>query len=349
MVVGHGGDAMSERVQGTWVRQRYFAQDGFLRPVQGSRRTWFDPLRAARAQEEARNDGRPLYLQFTDLDSQADFERFASAWGLLGLLPHRVLFARHAFEGDDWLLDKRIVPLNHPRASQEVTESPGYWRWPACRPLRREPSRFWGVESPFGAALCLEGPNLDAAVAPLEELWRPYFPGMELPGPWLPGIFSLDWWDCYSEPVAGWREAQDEVRSFLALSERLYTAGSAAGGGAAADAAEDDDAEDGSSELEPAMIRLQRHLSGVHPGAFPTVSGWEWVWSFPSLYAAMFFMLLEDLTQRRLRRCGCGRWFASGRDARQYCSGTCRGTTKKRQQRERKRKRQRAEAKGGDQ
>jgi hypothetical protein len=110
-----GGEELDAMLamQSGWKKRRYYAEDGYLKPVPGSRVEDYDPFIAS-----------PLpYLELAALDTADEraVEAFASRFGLLGLFQERLHNTRNVFQV---MADAQgLTELS----KQFQTQTPGYF------------------------------------------------------------------------------------------------------------------------------------------------------------------------------------------------------------------------------
>ena len=90
-------------IRSRWVRRRYYVENGYIRPVVGSKVEYYDPFEEAYFDANTPREGTSLYLELIalDLEDIPAIERFTSRWGLLGLCQHRLLQHRRVMTDED--------------------------------------------------------------------------------------------------------------------------------------------------------------------------------------------------------------------------------------------------------
>lgn len=114
-------ESASSPLAARWWKQRYFVEDGLIRPVVGSKREMYDPLEAY-FQRHLWRINPPLHLALARLNPLDDeqVERFCSTWGLLGLFQHPLLQVTYVPGSKGGALPRH----NPPQHFTEVVETP---------------------------------------------------------------------------------------------------------------------------------------------------------------------------------------------------------------------------------
>jgi hypothetical protein len=354
---------------GVWWRfTAYECREGSIRPAKGATLEPYNPWQTYRAAQVGRKVRPSPYQSLLDLlggityrpageqghpaltpESEQQVLEWCAAFGLLGVLPHRVQMV---------VLAPRWEPLLE--GSPEVL-------WPALRqyvrtatgwslmvsshlggvlgegvPMKQEAPEARGMlvreaDRPNGwpmpGVLMRELRGLVWRWEPFARTWGRFFP--DLPADCretyaYPMPLTPEFWALYAEPVeaflAGGLALRDALRGLARLKPFEETS------------------EDERQAIVGGMKVLQALVEPV--GLTPRLldgGGVHQEWVATSLLASFATMALQDLSvQRRVLRCAvCGRLFLSKAQRATYCSRTCRLTAQKRAYRE-KQKRKRA-------
>ncbi len=325
-----------------WPRfDRYIIEAGYIRPAPGAKLTWYDPWEPfLEVRGESLGDGaayhrllnavprdlkmrkpdpgqrlkflRPGIVDWTVskiwTDSYQDYnEQAISDWcsghGLLGLLPHRLLYAAFRSESN--------IPVSLERKG-------GRWMWFKWDHLARLVGQDWHPH----AMLRSYG---RAVREPLGSTWARYFPSVpvdqcerfEYPSP-----DTDEFWRLYAEPVDEFLRVADQLAQCL----RSIT--------------EIPEPRKGREALTPVPHQVKLYpglndfLEPVQPcldlsGAKPQARYWS-----PSLLGLLALMIREDLARAggRVVTCICGLMFIH--PSKNYCCSTHQNTAEKRRQRE---------------
>lgn len=327
-------------------------------PVPGASLEIYDPFQLS--------DQEPPYQSLARLAQEVDFDSsgrlreggaarlvaWCNRFGLLGIVPQTYLslwgrqdYSRHEEE-------------------ENVTEAEPIWSHV------RGNGEWLTVQGPV-PAMEYDYPNDGLRLASFERM-APFFPGLHpqegadvplrqrflvLPDPPL----SAPFWHVYGEPVVrfmewarGMRDALSDLTTIspAVLTQLMWRDPYDEEGNLISDEA---------TRLE-ASLELLNWLTGsiapvltVYPFDANILHPDSWsrgepelrqVWTFPSLLAAMAWMIVRDIKgSRRVYLCAnCGTPFTSSSPKAGYCSVKCRNTAQKRRQRERKKGRRKDQA-----
>ena len=242
-------------------------------------------------------------------DSEQTILDWCAAYGLLGILPHRVL--------------QVVLPAQ--AGSQLQYDRIGFG-WVASAREARNPVR--PIQEPKAIVQPLRGVGL--SIEPLCETWMRFFPGVPVaerdtfayPEP-LTDLF----WRTYAEPLEDFLSGAHALREVLTAiglqrSPRLRAFHALSTGGP--------------------QIVINALVAPAGLGARPRKTervGLNWVGN--SLLASLTMMLLEDLSKGRALQCPCGQLFVSQAYQARYCSRLCRWRFQQRDYRKGKKKRSR--------
>ncbi|MBI3910612.1 MAG: CGNR zinc finger domain-containing protein [Armatimonadetes bacterium] len=83
----------------TWVRTRYFVEDGLIRPA-GARLEAYDPFREGYFPPDSPKAGQSIYLGLLALNlrRETEIEQWVNRWGILGLCQHQIVASLHPAE-----------------------------------------------------------------------------------------------------------------------------------------------------------------------------------------------------------------------------------------------------------
>jgi hypothetical protein len=330
------------RVFSQWARRRYSIEGDYIKPVPGSKVTFYNPFDHYYGAGNVKT-GTSLYLELVALDTNdcCQIEQFASKWGLLGLFYHPLLQIRHRVLAYDVSAqrDDPSLPSWAYGFLDTVNVNPGL----AFKDELPEATRAMEAATLEGSAV-VHRPGLEQYVEEcLTTYSQSYFPDLTNRAASLAhrsggrtfeqllygALYSPARWDYLCEPV---QRFQDEVK-LLQENYHLCKVASEAG------------VSSYSFDLEE---RFAVHLRHVHPIAICSpgkdevpcarsmnrrlTKGWivgplNCGWSFPSLLATAYLMLLLDTTENTgLRYCEnetCRHPFVSRRSDRKYCSKGC--------------------------
>jgi hypothetical protein len=330
-----------EVVTGSWVRfSGYVIRDGAIRPEPGAKLEPYDPWEEFRRIRGDRSGEAP-YESLANLhqslqhdwgssrvarDSYPAILDWCERYGLLGVLPHRVLSVDlnpwwHVEGERTSFLQKSYVRMND------------RWDWM---------SDGWVIKPELvHEQLARGGPIEQAAWAPkpkvtiqdfyatrisqepLPKTWWRFFsdvPAEEAETYEYPLPLSADFWAQYGEPVEDFVLGASFVgRAFQNLTRVRADA-------EAADTRRFDRA--------AGMTCLNALVSGIRPSVTMDDQDGRFrqEWGCLSLLSSLAMMALQDLTEgRRLLQCEvCGRLFVTDAYQARYCSDSCRWTAQKR-------------------
>ena len=237
-------------------------------------------------------------------DSEQKVLDWCSQYGLLGILPHRVL--------------QVVLPLRDGVQVQYVRIGIG---WMAVEREKRNP--IAPILQPSAIVQSLRGVGL--AVEPLCDTWARFFPSVpvaERERFAYPEPLTDSFWKIYAEPLRDFLSGARALRELLTAiwlqgSPRLSALHAAGTGG-----------------LPVAINALVAPTGLGVPIDRRRRVGLNWVGN--SLLASLSTMLLEDLSQGRALQCQCGQLFVSSAYQATYCSRQCRWRFEQRKFRKRR-------------
>lgn len=302
----------------TWVRRRYYVEDGYIKPIPGSREEKYNPFDAYYGAERA-EEGRSLYLELVELDEKDPraIEEFCSRWGILGLFWQDQGVAeivRTPFGGEHWLpLDARkdtvAETLGRIRAALEFRAN--FADKFDRTDLDPEDIKILGKQ-----AAGVDWANTIKWPEGLGWIWSDGWASSDQDE----GIRMASF-DTLCESVEQFGRAVAWFRSTYVLASR-YTARLSH-----------------PEEIAKLESNLALYVNTVRPN--PVFHGdlqhgrWAWEWHFPSLLAAAYMMLFLDLIGgRNLRFCAdeaCRKPFVADRSDKLYCSPKCLNRAKQRE------------------
>lgn len=332
------------RIRTTWRRREYRIEGGYVRPVEGSVTEDYSPY-------ERRRETLALHEDLARLDP-ADLRavrQFASFWGLLGLVSHRLVEAHYLQQVGPWEETDEIMlqgqgAENAPftevwdRPSREVRTGwwPNMFGAPSEHAEGSANARFAEKRERERLSLLADLPPGKVTgrtfpgchyVYPLDEYWRTYFPT----GP-LVSLSSTRAWDYMAEPLSLWEQEVRRYQDTLKRSTALFRG----------ELTEDEAkqlADDFRTEVEGAFVTVE--ASGNPPALLAGVS-------VPSLLAAAYLSALHAIKGgARYGECQsetCGEPFMYRAREKKYCSDDC----GKRQYQRRRYRRDKAEAAKGE-
>lgn len=314
---------------GRWWRwSRYELRDGNIRPAPSARLRTYDPWKlwlntrpvGRRSDQSAQGttpyralvdmlnkleyrknaDGSPDFMPAqVDMlaapltaDSEQKVLDWCSQYGLLGILPHRVLQA--------------VLPLRDGVQVQYVRIGIG---WMAVEREQRNP--IAPILQPSAIVQPLRGFGL--TVEPLHDTWARFFPSVpvaERESFAYPEPLTDSFWKIYAEPLQDFLSGARALRELLTAIwlqgiPKLRALHAAGTGG-----------------LPVAINALVAPTGLGAPIDRRRRLGLNWVGN--SLLASLTTMLLEDLSQGRALQCQCGQLFVSSAYQAAYCSRQCR-------------------------
>lgn len=362
-----------------WRRQRYYIEDGFIRPAQRSEPKEYNPLASyfERGQTSRRDQ---LHLALAGLNTSSDdqdeqIEKFCSEWGLLGLYQHRLIQLTYVPGPRGGALPRHRPPHSHP----EVVETPlgraehparerrervelfaehrltyGHGTPEADQPLAEyladmELDIWWKDPAAGGEALVLKHGRTERVR--LADYYASYFPQYSV------HLFEIGMRVLRSEPSMLpeyptwsspwlWNELCEPVEAFCeAVNEFQDTARLCR------------DYKDGQHFSPDQAEKLERvfnqhlTLAGLrlrydrHSGLGRLEQEWQHEYFCPSLLSAAYLLLMLTFSgAAKLRFCRnepCGKPFEAERPDREFCSRSCQ---KAQQQRLRRRRQSKSEA-----
>ena len=315
---------------GRWWRwTKYELRDGYLRPAPGARLHIYDPWKlwlqtrpVGRRSDQTDHEGGTPYRALLEMLNKLEYQRDADgspefkpaqldglfgvltpaseqallAWcakyGLLGLLPHRVLQVILPSEAGYQLQYDRI-PIGW-----QTGENGGG-------------NPFRPIQQPRAVTQPLRGVGI--AVEPLTTTWERFFPGVPLSERHefaYPEPLTDAFWKIYAEPLddflSGARALAEVLSSVKAQGiPKLRVAQDALRGG-----------------WQTVISSLVAAAGLAAPFGKNGRPGLNWIGN--SLLASLALMLLEDLSKGRALQCPCGQLFVSHAYQARYCSRRCR-------------------------
>lgn len=310
---------------GRWWRwSRYELRDGYIRPAPGARLRVYDPwkrwldnrplgrrsdhgtpyralLNMLRSLEYRQNSGDEIEFKpdQTDMlpgplssDSEQAILQWCATYGLLGILPHRVLQVDLVPQPDHQIRYVRIgIGWKEVEWSAENKFTPFVEARAIVQPLR----------------------GVGIAVEPLSATWTRYFPNVpvdERETFAYPAPLTDSFWEIYAEPLQDFLSGARALRELLSAIRLQRTPNLRALHA------------DFTGGL-PIVINSLVAPSGL--GALMGRRGrigLNWVGN--SLLASIATMLLEDLSKAQALQCPCGQLFVSNAYQAHYCSPRCR-------------------------
>jgi hypothetical protein len=329
---------------GRWWRwTRYELRDGYLRPAPGARLRVYDPWKlwlktrpVARRSDQEDHGGTPYRAllemlhkleyrkdsgkvpEFTPAqvdmligpltaDSEQTILDWCAKYGLLGILPHRVL--------------QVVLPA---QAGCQVRYDRIGIGWVAAEREARNPVS--PILEPRAIVQPLRGVGL--AVEPLTKTWARFFPDVpvgERDTFAYPEPLADSFWESYAEPLQDFLSGARALRELLIAIRVQRTSGPQA----------DHAALSGGLPIVVSALAAPAGL-GAELGK-PGRIGLNWVGN--SLLASLTMMLLEDLSGGRALQCQCGQLFVSHAYQARYCSRRCRWRFEQRESRKKRPKR----------
>jgi hypothetical protein len=312
---------------GRWWRwSRYELRDGYLRPARGAQLRVYDPwkqwldTRPVGRRSDRKDRGSTPYQALLEMlhqlqyqsDDPPDFTpaevdmlaapltagseqlilNWCAGYGLLGILPHRVL--------------QVVLPPKAGRQVQYIRLGIG---WTAVERGGENPLR---PIRPAGAVVQpLRGVGI--TMEPLRETWARFFPDLpvaERDSFVYPEPLTDSFWKSYAEPLQDFLSGARTLLELLGAirlqsSRRLGVLHQLMTGGL--------------------PIAINALVAPIGIGAQldrPGRPGLNWIGN--SLLASFTMMLLEDLSRGRALQCPCGQLFVSDAYQARYCSRRCR-------------------------